>query len=146
MIKKIFMLLLVVLSISVVSAQQNKSSFCEELIDISGISVGAEVPSILPYKNEQINIFDNYSQIIGGLETSEGLVQSFGCVELENPTLLVTIKDLTVIDDIVLANNSIKELNNKILNEEILVEGVGFGSKFKVFSSKVALRVVSWFN
>ncbi|MFT4282805.1 MAG: hypothetical protein ACMXX6_00080 [Candidatus Woesearchaeota archaeon] len=144
--KKILLIMAIFLAMPLAVADlQNESGICEELIDVSGVFEGAKVPSILPYKNERINVFKS-SEIIGSLETSGGVIESFGCNELEDPSLLVTITDLSVIDDILKANNTIKELNNKISSDEILVEGTSFGSRAKVFSSRIVLRVVSWFS
>jgi hypothetical protein len=155
--KKIILILLIVSVLPMALAQDlNEESFeeveqieidlelCRDLINKTGAVSGAIVPGFMPYKNERINIYNPEDILIGHLETSDGVVSSISCAELENPTIIATITDLSVIDEILDSEKPLKELNNKI-GEDIILNGQGFASSAKIVFARFGLRIASLF-
>lgn len=139
--KKLILILVVLFSLPFGFAN---SDLCSDFINKTDRIKDGVVPTILPYKNEAINVYSFEEELIGHIRTVEGTVSSIGCEELENPTLNVEISNLSVIDFVLDSSKPIKEFN-RALGEDILINSTsGFGSA-KLGISKAILFVLSLF-
>lgn len=154
--KKLFLILMIVslipmnlaqideLNLEVQEALEVDLNLCEDLIEKTRAVNGATVPSFIPYKNERINIYNPENVLVGHIKTEQGIVSSIDCEELEEPTLVAKIIDLSVIDEILDSENPLKELNNRIGND-IILDAQGFIRSAKLIFAKLSINIASLF-
>lgn len=139
--KKIILILLVIFSIPVGLAQ---STLCDDFIDKTERISNSSVPTVLPYKNEVINVYTFEDEFIGHISTDKGEVSSIGCEELEEPTLNVKISNLSIIDLVLDSDKPLKEFDNA-LEEDILISSTSNLGTVKLGVSKALLFIASLF-
>jgi len=91
------------------------------------------------------NVFTNQDEPVGHLIFEDGLVTSYNCEQIEEPTYNVIVVGKSTIDDIMDSESPIKALNEKLGNKEIDLNGVTFGKQFKGFITKLSLSIASIF-
>ncbi len=126
-----------------VSTEANE--ICDYAINELGASVDKTIPSYVPFKNEVLNAYTLDSTVIGHAKIEDGKITSIGCNETINPTIEVLIKDKGTLEDIKNAESKADTVNQKIKDKEIIIKGVTFTKKVKMFFVKIGLKISSWF-
>lgn len=119
-------------------------SLCESIISLSKISVGDSLPGFLPFRNDLINIYDFSDEEVGHIMISGGLVESFDCSVVDEPSIIARIVSSDVVDVIFNSEKPLRTLNEQ-LGEGVLIEGTGFVSNAKVGLSRMMIRVANFF-
>ncbi len=148
--KKLLTILIILLIVPFVYANNETAGsegkeLCDYIFTKTNIEMGTSVPKMIPYKNERFNVFTNEDELVGHLIFENGLVTSYNCESIEEPTYNVIVKGKSTIDDIMDSESPIKVLNKKLGNKEIDLKGVTFGKQFKGFMTKLGLSIVSVF-
>ena len=148
--KKLITILIILLIVPFVFADNETVSsegkeLCDYIFAKTNIKMGTSVPKMIPYKNERFNVFTNKDELVGHLIFEDGLVTSYNCESIEEPTYNVIVKGKSTIDDIMDSESPIKVLNKKLGNKEIDLKGVTFGKQFKGFMTKLGLSIASVF-
>ncbi len=110
------------------------------------ITTETQVPKGIPFNNEVFNIYTLDGQTVGHIEIQKKQVASISCETSEKPTYDIKIKETQTIKDILASEKPIDELNSKIKNKEIILEGQSSGKKLKGFFTKIGLKLAGWFN
>ncbi len=118
---------------------------CNYMFERTNIEIGTSVPKLIPYSNERFNIYTTEQELIGHLIFEKGIVTSYNCEAIDNPTYNVTIKSKLTIDDIMSSDSPVKELNKKLGNKEINLIGITYSKKIKGFFTKISLNLLSIF-
>jgi len=118
---------------------------CNYVFNSISIETGTAVPSAIPYKEERFNIYTLTNSPVGNLILTDGVVESYSCDTIENPTFNVYIEGKDTIDEILGAESMVDELVSKLNSKEIKVEGQTTGKKIKGFFTKIGLNIASWF-
>ncbi|MDP3965933.1 MAG: hypothetical protein Q8Q04_00175 [archaeon] len=146
--KRYFLLsLFIVLLLGFVSAFEYNGTnvTCEDLGEIENQILGAEVPSILPYKNEIFNVYFK-NESLGNLHIEEGVITDFSCGKNENATYELKINNESLFENPDSNYSTIDFLNQKLDNKEIEVNGITFGKKIKWFFTTIAIKIMSLFG
>ncbi len=148
--KKILTLFIILLIVPMVYGMNETNNsegeeLCNHIFAKTNIEIGTSVPKMIPYKNERFNVYTNENELVGHLIFEDGLVTSYNCEAIEEPTYTVMIKGKQTINDIMDSESPIKVLNQKLNNKEINLHGVNFGKQFKGFMSKLGLSIASVF-
>jgi len=152
--KKILLtLLLIILSVSIVSAINETNiqelsegqELCNYIFERTSIEIGTSVPKLIPYSNERFNIYTTEQELVGHLIFEKGIVTSYNCEAIDNPTYNVTIKNKQTVNNIMDSESPIKELNRKLNNKEINLVGTTYSKKIKGFFTRLGLNIASIF-
>ncbi len=148
--KKLLTILIILLIVPFVYAGNETTNsegkeLCDYIFAKTNIEIGTSVPKMIPYKNERFNVFTNQDEPVGHLIFEDGLVTSYNCEQIEEPTYNVIVVGKSTIDDIRDSESPIKALNEKLGNKEIDLNGVTFGKQFKGFITKLSLSIASIF-
>jgi len=122
----------------------------EEFSNLEQDLVGTTLPGPLGtlFANERINLYltlNDSSEITFGLITKQKVVEEFSMSEVEDPTVNVYTSEATV-QNIIDAENPIKELKDALDNKEINYEALGFTKKIKFGVSGLFVKIASWFS
>ncbi len=107
--------------------------------------IGTEIPKQIPYGNELFNIYIG-EEVLGYIEITDSIISDFGCVENENETYRVYIKDYSVLGSFGETADPFEMLQDKLKSKEIEIKGIGFSKKTKMFFTKIGLKIFGWFN
>ena len=121
------------------------AEICDYILNHDKFSVGEEIPDNIPYSNEVANFYIIDGDIIGHMVLEDKVVLEANCTETIEPTYNVYILNLDTIKDIEYAESPVDEVDNKISEGEIIIEGTNFGKKVKALGLRVIIKVVSWF-
>jgi hypothetical protein len=104
--------------------------------------IGNEIPEKIPFKNEVLNVY-LAGEAFGNLEIKERIILDIGCEESETPSYKIYIKDYSIFTQFE-QGFDLDKLNS-MLGDEIIIKGVGFGKKAKLFFLKIGLKIAGWF-
>ena len=107
--------------------------------------IGVEIPKQIPYSDEIFNIYIE-EEIFGSIEIINSTISDFGCIENEDRTYEVYIKDYSVLSSFGESDDFFGTFQENLKNKNIEIEGVGFGKKVKMFFTKIGLKIFGWFN
>ena len=141
--KGIMVVVLVVLLASFVYA--DGAEICDYILNHDKFSVGEEIPDDIPYSNEVANFYTVSGEIIGQMVLEDKVVVEADCNETIEPTYNVYILDLDTIKDIEEAESAVDEVDDKISEGEVVIEGTSFGKKAKALAIRSVIKVFSWF-
>ncbi|NQV08576.1 hypothetical protein HQ529_01845 [Candidatus Woesearchaeota archaeon] len=137
-------LILFLLLIPIVFAGEAED-MCDYIITEADSYDEITVPGGIPYNNEIMNVYLMSEEPVGSFIIEEKIVTEYNCSLMDVPTYNIYVEDVQTIKDINDAESPLDELNNKIKNKEIVVQGINFSKKFKFFFTKAAIRIGSWF-
>lgn len=134
-------ILLILLLLPFVHAE---SEICDYIIQERGIKEGFSIPSFIPYNNDRFNVFDFNNNSAGSIIIEEGVITHIGCDQIENATVDIKVKNVQTLKDIYAAED-VSETFDEKLDNEIITEGKTTGTEVKLFFTKIALKIISWF-
>ena len=118
---------------------------CDYMLTNTTLKNQANMPDFIPFRDETFN-FHVDDELIGSLSVNEGVIHSVECKkEAKEPTYIVHIDSLGTVTDIFEANSSIDAYNQKRSSKELVIEGVGFGKKVKLFFANIGTTIAGWF-
>jgi len=141
--KRIIMVMLIVLLASFVYA--DGAEICDYILNHDKFSVGEEIPDKVPYSNEVANFYTIDGDVIGHMVLEDKIVIEVNCTETTEPTYNVYILNLNTIKDIEEAESPVDEVDDKISEGEIIIEGTSFGKKAKALAIRSVIKIISWF-
>jgi hypothetical protein len=151
--KYITLILVLLFSFSFVMANENSTettqSQCQQAIKqltSYGIIEGNDIPNIIPYKNEVMNVYLKDQTFLGHITISDKVLSEINCEQATEPTYNVYITSLDLIDQTLQSDDPLGEFNSKLSSKEIDLQGTTGGKKFKAGFTKFALKVASWFS
>lgn len=118
---------------------------CVTLSSYKSEFVGTEIPNRIPCGNEIFNIYIS-EDFFGSLKIVEHKIQDFVCKENENNTYDIFIKDYSTILGAIESGDKMNYFSEKLNKGEIEIKGVTFGKKFKLFFTKIGLKIANWFS
>lgn len=122
------------------------AEICDYLTKDLGLSTGVTIPSSIPYKNEVFNVYSNKDTIEGTFTIANGTVTNFTCdVISKDNTYDIFVKDKKTVKDLEEADDKLGAFNSA-LGDFIEIKGKTFGKKSKMFFTRIALTISSWFS
>ena len=118
---------------------------CFSFLSYKDKIIGIQIPTQIPYSDEIFNVYIS-DEIFGYLELENSTITAFDCLENENKTYDVYIKDSEVFEDFLNSTDMVKSLNEKLSNKEIQIKGASFTKKVKMFFTKLGLKIMGWFS
>ena len=100
----------------------------------------------LPFKTDVFNAKDSQGNEVGHLILNNSVITSINCSMVENAAYTITIKDLQTVKDISDAESKVDELNAKLDDKSIVIEGNGFSNSVKQWLIQVGLKIAGLFS
>lgn len=144
--KRLFLcmvLSLILVSTTVLAASPSFST-CDEFMSSYQV-LGVTVLDNVPFKNEVLHIYQD-DEAFGFIQLADGVVIGADCEIQEEPTLIITLHDESVLSDLVSTDDFLTVYTQAKAEKRLTVAGVSFGSKLKVFAINTGFTVAHWFN
>ncbi len=125
--------------IASVSAIEITDFSCKNVENYKDMAIGKNLPESAPFTNEVLNIYVS-NETYGNLVIEEKIIIDFSCIENENATYNVYIKDSSVIKDFAESDDIIETYKNSTESGDLEIKGVGFGKKIKLAFVKFFLK------
>ncbi len=104
---------------------------CENALNYKEQIVGNEIPSEAPFNDEIINVYIS-NETYGNLVIEESVIKDFSCVENEDASYEIRIKDLQTMKDFVESEDFIQTYKDMKKSGDLEIKGIGFGKKIKL--------------
>lgn len=128
-------------AIVVVSAVDINDFSCKNVENYKDLAIGKTLPESAPFTNEILNIYIS-NESYGNLIIKNKTIYDFSCIENENATYKVYVKDISVIKDFSESDDFIGTYKNKTSVDEIEIKGIGLGKKIKLAFVKLFLKFI----
>ncbi len=117
---------------------------CKSLEKLKGQFIGQKIPPQIPYQNELFNVYLK-EKSFGSFQIEEGFLVEFSCNLKENATYDIKLRDEKIFETIDENKSLLKNFEEKLRNGDIKIEGTSFWKKFKLFFSRIVLKILGWF-
>lgn len=119
---------------------------CSYVVDERNVTAGMVIPSFLPYPNDRFMLYTQDEELIGHVIIRNREIVSIDCTEIDTPTFVVSIKDLSTVQHLFTSQTPVSTLDSYIAQQHIRFEGQSFGKKTKQFFTRVGIKIASWFE
>lgn len=143
--KKVILILVLLSSAMFVYADEG-DELCAYLTEDLGVTTGMEIPSYVPYSNEVFNIYTKDGQTVGSVVIEESVVTGISCEETEGATYNIYISGKSTIDDVINSSSKADVIDQKLDDDEIVIEGQTFTKRVKNFFTVLGIEMGSWFS
>lgn len=129
--KFVFGMFLMIGLMGLVSPLNVEDLNCQNALNYKDQIIGKAIPDKAPFNNEILNVYIS-EEIYGNLVIEESVIEDFSCVENEDASYELTIKDLETMKKFVGSEDYIQTYKEMKKSGEIEIKGVGLGKKIKL--------------